>query len=246
MHSDPQTFQWLREGWHWQDHPKGSIHTLQLPPSLAGEGGCRKINICDQPEEETLKVPPPEEGVASRNPWNLLPFYTYNSSWHGARAEGWLGESWDTSEQPCAALAPAQLSHRRNHVPLVSQPWQQEGKLISQGPGVTDLELAFSELRLQCVLPEPCRCQGSEGTVQPGWQRWADTAGEEPCASPGSCWPLPCNPASMGSPHLPPSCRNWVQGLEHPLCPPPAPSVCPQSSGVGCAQLCSSTSPTAG
>lgn len=75
-------------------------------------------------------------------------------------------------------LTPAQLCHR-DHSPLVIQPWHQEGKLISQGPGVTDLELAFSELRLrkvQPVLPEPHRCQGSEGTVQPGWQRWADTA----------------------------------------------------------------------
>lgn len=185
-----------------------------------------------------MKVPPPEEGVASRNPWNLLPFYTYNSSWHGARAEGWLGESWDTSEQPCAALAPAQLSHRRNHVPLVSQPWQQEGKLISQGPGVTDLELAFSELRLQCVLPEPCRCQGSEGTVQPGWQRWADTAGEEPCASPGSCWPLPCNPASMGSPHLPPQLQELGPGLGTPSVPSSSTlSVSPEFRGWLCPAL---------
>lgn len=72
-----------------------------------------------------------------------------------------------------------QLGHRGDHIPLVIPPWHREGNLISQGPGVTDLELAFSELRLrkvQLVLPEPCRCQGSEGTVQPGWQRWADTA----------------------------------------------------------------------
>lgn len=149
-------------------------------------------------------------------------------------------------------LTPAQLGHRGDHIPLVIPPWHQEGKLISQGPGVTDLELAFSELRLrkvQLVLPEPCRCQGSEGTVQPGWQRWADTAaaGEEPCASPGSCWlPILCNPTSMGSQNPPPRCRSWVQGLEHPQLPPPASSVCPQSSGVGCTQLCSSTSPTAG
>lgn len=78
-----------------------------------------------------------------------------------------------------SVLPLTQLGHRGDHIPLVIPPWHREGNLISQGPGVTDLELAFSELRLrkvQLVLPEPCRCQGSEGTVQPGWQRWADTA----------------------------------------------------------------------
>lgn len=148
-------------------------------------------------------------------------------------------------------LTPAQLCHR-DHIPLVIRPWHQEGKLISQRPGVTDLEPAFIELRLrevQPVLPEPHRCQGSEGTVQPGWQRWADCcgAGEQPCVSPGSCWlPIPCNPASTGSPHLPPTAGTGSRAWNTPSCPPPASSVCPWSSGVGCTQLCSSTSPTAG
>lgn len=122
---------------------------------------------------------------------------------------------------PVLPLTPAQLCHRGDRIPLVIRPWHQEGKLISQGPGVTDLELAFSASeRWQPVLPEPCRCQGSEGTVQPGWQSWADTAvvqGSSPVFPQGAA-------GSLSHAILPawdlPSCRNWVQGLEHPQLPP--------------------------
>lgn len=43
-------------------------------------------------------------------------------------------------------LTPVQLGHRGNRIPPASRPWHQKAKLISQVPGVTDLELAFSEL----------------------------------------------------------------------------------------------------
>lgn len=150
-------------------------------------------------------------------------------------------------------LTPAQLSHRGDHIPLVIRPWHQEEKLISQGPGETDLELAFSDLRLrtvQLVLPEPCRHQRSEDTVQSGWQRWADTAVVQ-----GSSSVLPQGAAgSLSSAILPardlhihpPAEGTGSKAWNNPSCPPPASSVCPQSSGGGCTQLCSSTSPTAG
>lgn len=40
----------------------------RLPPSLAGEGGCRKINIYDHSEKETLEVPPLEKVWPARSP----------------------------------------------------------------------------------------------------------------------------------------------------------------------------------
>lgn len=180
-------------------------------------------------------------------------FFLTPTAVHGTGQElrcGW-GESWDSSEQLCAASDSSSAWPQRRSYPTCDPTPASGRKVASQGSGVTDLELAFSQLRLrkvQLVLPEPCRCQGSQ-SVQPGWQRWADTcgAGEEPCASPGSCWlPIPCNPASMGSPHLPPAGGTRARAWNTPSCPPPASSVCPQSSGVGCTRLCSSTSPTAG
>lgn len=137
-------------------------------------------------------------------------------------------------------LTPAQLCHR-DHIPLVMQPWHQEGKLISQGPGVTDLELAFSELRLrkvQPVLPEPCRCQGSEGTAQPGWQRWADTAvvqGSSPVLPQGAAGSLSHAILPAQDLHIcPPAAGIGSRAWNTPSCPPPASSVCPQSSEVDC------------
>lgn len=66
-----------------------------------------------------------------------------------ARAKVWWGEGC------CAGIAvssllllltPAQLGHRGGCIPPASQPWHQKAKLISQVPGVTDLELVFGEL----------------------------------------------------------------------------------------------------
>lgn len=109
-------------------------------------------------------------------------------------------------------LTPAQLCHRGDRIPLVIRPWHQEGKLISQGPGVTDLELAFSASeRWQPVLPEPCRCQGSEGTVQPGWQSWADTAvvqGSSPVFPQGAAEHPQLPPSSILS--VSPEFRGWL------------------------------------
>lgn len=42
-------------------------------------------------------------------------------------------------------LTPAQLG-LRDHIPPASRPCHQKEKLISQVPGITDMELAFSEL----------------------------------------------------------------------------------------------------
>lgn len=130
-------------------------------------------------------------------------------------------------------LTPAQLCHR-DHIPLVIRPWHQEGKLISQRPGVTDLELAFSELRLrkvQPVLPEPRRCQGSEGTVQPGWQRWADTAvmqGSSLVLPQGAAGSLSCAILPARDLHICPQLQELGPGLgtppaaplQHPQCVP--------------------------
>lgn len=66
-----------KKGSTGETHPQGSVPMLQLPPGLAGEGGCRKINVCDR-LEDTLEVAPLEEGVASRKPCLLL-FFTYNN-----------------------------------------------------------------------------------------------------------------------------------------------------------------------
>lgn len=196
-------------------------------------------------------MPPPEEGVPSRKPWNLLPFNTYNSSWHRARAEVWVGGKLG-QQTAVLPLTPAQLGHRGDHTPPVIRPWHQEEKLISQGPGVTDLELAFGELRLkkvQLVLPEPCRYQGREGTVQPDWQRWADTAvvqGRSAVLPQGAAGSLSCAILPAWDLHIRPQLQELGPGLGTPPAAPLQHPQCVPRTRVGCTQHCSSTSPTAG
>lgn len=136
-------------------------------------------------------------------------------------------------------LTPAQLGHR-DHIPLVIPPWHREGKLISQGPGVTDLELAFSELRLrkvQLVLPAGARgVRAQSNLAGKGGRRHCCGAEEEPCepcASPGSCWlPILCNPASMGSLHPPPAAGTGSRAWNTPSCPLQHPQRVPRAQGL--------------
>ena len=93
-------------------------------------------------------MPPLEEGVASRKPWYLLPLSptTVSGTGQELRSGGEGCSAGIAVSSLVLPLTPAHLGHRGDHIPPASRPWHQKEKLISQVPGLTDLELAFSEL----------------------------------------------------------------------------------------------------